>query len=236
MSTESPDKQEAFDVPPIERLLRMVICVGFILQLQNKEYAHTKFSLAYTAAPGPGMHFQLIYDESFLMIDNFHMYIEEKGYGEPDEQRHSPYTWKSKQEGKTVWEVMAQHPERLSAFQSGLSHLSNTTRLTGFYDFSKLGVEGDRPILVDIGGGTGHAILRILQAHPELPPSRFVLQELREPVEQAKSVLPEEVNVMEHDFFSLQPIKGKLGSLHLRHYVSHTDYRCQGLHAPVCYA
>lgn len=74
----------------IERLLRMVVCSGFVQQLENLEYAHTKFSLAYTAVPGPGMFFQLVYDESVLMIDNFHMYLREKGRKEPIDQKYSP--------------------------------------------------------------------------------------------------------------------------------------------------
>ncbi|KAJ9609711.1 hypothetical protein H2200_006039 [Cladophialophora chaetospira] len=211
------DVQEAL----LERLLRMVVCTGFLRQLQNADYAHTKFSLAYASIPGPGMHFQLIYDESFLMIDNYHLFLEQKGYKETDDQRYSPYTWKSGQEGKMVWEVMAQTPERLHAFQGGLAHLSHTTRLTGFYDFGKLNTESDRPILVDVGGGAGHSILRILQAHPQLQPNKFILQELKEPLEQARTVLPEQVCLMEHDFFTQQPVKA--ARAYLLRFVMH-DY------------
>ena len=192
----------------------MLVCVGFVRQLDNKEYAHTKFSLAYAAIPGPGMFFQLIYDESFLAVDNLHIFLQEKGFKEPVDQRYSPYTWKAKQEGKTVWEVMAQHPERLRAFQAGLAHASASVPLTGFYDFGKLTTEGDRPVLVDMGGGAGHTILRILQAHPNLPPNKFVLQELKEPIEESKNVLPAEVLTMEHDFFTPQILKGSYTSQH----------------------
>ena len=64
---------------------------------------------------------------------------------------------------------MAQHPERFAAFQAGLAHASATVPLTGYYDFNQLNTEDDRPVLVDIGGGMGHSILRILDAYPKLP-------------------------------------------------------------------
>ena len=66
---------------------------------------------------------------------------------------------------------------------------------------------------MDVGGGAGHSILRILQAHPQIPSSKFILQELKEPLAQARAVLPEQVGLMEHDFFAQQPVKGTLPAL-----------------------
>ncbi|KAL2395212.1 O-methyltransferase gsfC [Exophiala dermatitidis] len=192
----------------LERLLRILVCVGFVRQLENGEYAHTRLSRTYAAMPGPGMYFQFIYDEAGFVLSNFHRYLQEKGYKEPDDQRYSPYTWRAGQEGKTVWEVMAQQPERLQAFQAGIAASSTGIPLTRFYDFSKLKTEDDRPVLVDIGGGNGQSILRIMEAHPDIPANRFILQELKEPAEVAKGVLPQGVVIMEHDFFGPQPVKG----------------------------
>ncbi|EHY57686.1 hypothetical protein HRR83_005406 [Exophiala dermatitidis] len=192
----------------LERLLRILVCVGFVRQLENGEYAHTRLSRTYAVMPGPGMYFQFIYDEAGFVLSNFHRYLQEKGYKEPDDQRYSPYTWRAGQEGKTVWEVMAQQPERLQAFQAGIAASSTGIPLTRFYDFSKLKTEDDRPVLVDIGGGNGQSILRIMEAHPDIPANRFILQELKEPAEVAKGVLPQGVVIMEHDFFGPQPVKG----------------------------
>ncbi|KAJ4513053.1 hypothetical protein HRR75_004820 [Exophiala dermatitidis] len=193
----------------LERLLRILVCVGFVRQLENGEYAHTRLSRTYAVMPGPGMYFQFIYDEAGFVLSNFHRYLQEKGYKEPDDQRYSPYTWRAGQEGKTVWEVMAQQPERLQAFQAGIAASSTGIPLTRFYDFSKLKTEDDRPVLVDIGGGNGQSILRIMEAHPDIPANRFILQELKEPAEVAKGVLPQGVVIMEHDFFGPQPVKGE---------------------------
>ncbi|KAL2423234.1 O-methyltransferase gsfC [Exophiala dermatitidis] len=210
----------------LERLLRILVCVGFVRQLENGEYAHTRLSRTYAAMPGPGMYFQFIYDEAGFVLSNFHRYLQEKGYKEPDDQRYSPYTWRAGQEGKTVWEVMAQQPERLQAFQAGIAASSTGIPLTRFYDFSKLKTEDDRPVLVDIGGGNGQSILRIMEAHPDIPANRFILQELKEPAEVAKGVLPQGVVIMEHDFFGPQPVKGAKAYMLRRVLHDYSDAMC----------
>lgn len=188
----------------------MLVCTSFIRQLPDGQYAHTKFSVAYAAMPGPGLHFQLIYDESMLNIDNIHLYFDEKGWKEPADQRYSPYAWKAGQEGTTIWEIMAQNPARFQAFQAGIGFATASVPLTGFYDFSTLSTEGDRPVLVDVGGGNGRSIRRIMEAHPDLPAHKFILQDLPEVVKgQVDPELPKEVKVMAHDFFTSQPVQGK---------------------------
>lgn len=197
----------------LERLLRMLVCTGFLQSPQAGYYGHTKHSYAYTLMPGPGMFFQLVYDESFLMIDNLHMYLSDKGYTEPVDQRYSPYAWKSRQEGTDIWEIMAQHPERLHAFQAGLAHADASIPLLGYYDFAQFSEDSsNRPTFVDIGGGAGHVIAQILQAYPQLDASKFVLQDLPAVVKKAgeNKTLSKQVQIMQHNFFTEQPVKGKL--------------------------
>jgi len=64
--------------------------------------------------------------------------------------------------------------------------------------------------LVDVGGGNGQAIIQILDAYPDLPPEKFVLQDLPDPIAHAKTSerLPKAVVKMEHDFWTEQPVKG----------------------------
>jgi O-methyltransferase domain len=187
--------------------------------------------------PGPGAYFQIIYDEGFLMIDNLHIYLQEKGLKEPMDQRYSPYAWKSGQEGKIIWDIMAQHPERFAAFQAGLAHASATVPLTGYYDFSKLKTEGDRPVLVDLGGGAGHAILRILEAYPDLPAKKFVLQDLKPVLDESKrtKTLPDDVTLMEHDFYTPQPVQGVLFCARALTKLT-LCARCEGVHVPTRHA
>ena len=50
-----------------------------------------------------------------------------------------------------------------------------------------------------------------MKAHPEIPAEKFVLQDLKEPIAFARagSFLPKDVQTMEHDFWTPQPVKGQ---------------------------
>lgn len=65
----------------------------------------------------------------------------------------------------------------------------------------------DGPLVVDVGGNIGHDLDRFYQAHPETA-SRLYLQDLDEVVSLSKC--PASVNKMGYDFFTPQPIKGKI--------------------------
>jgi hypothetical protein len=200
--------------PLLERLLRMLVCTRFLTSPAPHVFSHTKHSFAYTIKPGPGDFFQLVYDESFLMIDNLHMYLKEKGLIEPQQQEYSPYAWKSKAEGVDIYDTMARYPERLAAFQAGLAHADASIPLLGFYDFGQLDTdEADREVMVDIGGGAGHTLEQILAAYPQLKAKcdKFVLQDKKPVLARAADNwnLPKEVVQMEHDFWKEQPVKGR---------------------------
>ena len=77
----------------------------------------------------------------------------------------------------------------------------NTQLVDGFH-----GTE-DAVMLVDVGGGRGQEILELRQKVPNLP-GRMILQETPELV----GSLPETagMEIMEHDFFKPQPIRGTL--------------------------
>lgn len=64
----------------------------------------------------------------------------------------------------------------------------------------------DRKVFVDIGN-IGHQCARLLAKHPSLA-GRVVLQDLEETIRRAPKV--NGVDFMVHDFFTQQPVKGKL--------------------------
>ena len=61
-------------------------------------------------------------------------------------------------------------------------------------------------MLIDIGGGLGQEIEAIKMKYPKLP-GRFVLQDLQHSIDRALPV--EGMELMAHDFFQAQPIKGR---------------------------
>jgi hypothetical protein len=132
---------------------------------------------------------------------------------EPDDVTKNPYTWRHNQDGKSVWEIMAQYPERIETFQVGLAGQEAAVPIVGYYDFSKLKTDEEgRVELVDVGGGQGQSLLQILEAHPDLSPSKMVLQDTPDVIKLAKAsnILPDSVVKMEHDFYTEQPLKGNV--------------------------
>ena len=66
--------------------------------------------------------------------------------------------------------------------------------------------EEDEVLVVDIGGGEGHDLLALKARHPFLK-GRLILEELPYMISQIKDTL-EGVELVEHDFYTPQPIKG----------------------------
>jgi hypothetical protein len=142
---------------------------------------------------------------------NFHDYLDARGnLEEPSSLTMNPYSWRHNQDGKTTWEIMAQHPERMKTFQSGLGNQDAIFPIVGLYDFGELNTSDSRPILVDVGGGQGQSIVKILEHHKELAAEKMILQDLPEVIELVKTseTLPKGVVKMGHDFFREQPVKG----------------------------
>lgn len=72
--------------------------------------------------------------------------------------------------------------------------------------FQDVSVESERALFVDVGGSIGHQCARLKQKFPDLK-GRIVLQDLEETIKNAPPI--EGVEMMSHDFFKAQPIKGK---------------------------
>lgn len=64
--------------------------------------------------------------------------------------------------------------------------------------------------IVDIGGGRGHDLARLLETHPQLP-GRAILQDLPQTIAEnrKRGTTTTPFEMTPHDFFTPQPIKGK---------------------------
>lgn len=151
-------------------------------------------------------------------MHNFDDYLVSKGkFTEPDDPLNNPFTSYWNQDGTPVWGIMAQNPERLRNFQTGMAGIDVAIPVTGHFDFSTLKNDPEDNTsgvleLVDVGGGDGTVLGKIIEAHPELSPKNCMLQERSEIIEAAKSnsSLHSEVQLVEHDFMKEQPVKGKI--------------------------
>jgi hypothetical protein len=139
------------------------------------------------------------------------------GLVEPTSQTENPMSWGDDQFGKSPWEIISQDPEWLEAFDVSMRTQDEMMPITGIYDFNKLsegGFEDGRKAMVDVGGGRGQAILKVLTEYPDIPAKAMVLQDRPQVIEQVTKAgeLPEEVEKVSFDFFKEQPTKGMIFS------------------------
>ena len=100
-----------------------------------------------------------------------------------------------------------------------MAPLEESMPITGMYDFGwvvdRISEEApERFLFVDVGGGTGHALLAIHKEFPGLPLERCMLQDSAEVIEAVESSNHKtgliQVQKMAIDFNKNQPVKGKM--------------------------
>lgn len=140
------------------------------------------------------------------------LYEYTRTFGKKDVQTYTntPHSWTDQKLGQTFWEVINSSPDRLQAFARGLSLFDAIHPNIGIYPFEAQHSAGNsptRPFVVDIGGGRGLALLDLRRAFPSLQ-GQLILQDRKEVLDAiAEEDLPD-VQKMQHDFFTPQPIHG----------------------------
>lgn len=118
--------------------------------------------------------------------------------------------WNTDQPG-FIW--FQQHPEKFDNFNQYMAiQREGLPSWLSVYpvDEETKGWNPENPVFVDVGGGIGHQCLALKKKYPQLP-GRVVLQDLPPALEHALAM--QNVEVLVHDFFQPQPIKGMLNSL-----------------------
>ncbi len=185
--------------------------------------SHTPTSHAYAISPISAL-YPAIYDE---LVTTFHLpaYYDCHDFKEPDgddSAMRNPTTWHHGCEGsKTAFDIVQSDPKRLQNFHILMQMAEHFRPWTGFYDYGKLADgAGERPVFVNIGGGNGTMIAKILEAQPNISPKQCILQDREKVVQLARTrqqdgTLPSGVQCQVHDFFTPQPVQGAK-AYHLR--------------------
>lgn len=147
-------------------------------------------------------------------------YLAKHGTTEPTSFYVNPYSdyHNASDSGMTTWEIMSKDPEKLKTFQIGLTTGDAMVPVTGYYDFNQLALteeelekDPERVCLIDIGGGVGNVVKRILDEYKKLNPQNVVLQDQDSIIDMAEKekIPPAGVKLMKHDFWGPQPVNGK---------------------------
>ena len=115
-------------------------------------------------------------------------------------------------EGSNFFEIISKDPKRMNQFNMGMSTQGTAFPVLGMYPFdSELSNATDldhRPLLVDVGGGRGQALLQIKAACPSLK-GRVILQDEPSVLEATPDAELPGIEKMSHDFFTIQPIRSR---------------------------
>ncbi len=149
-------------------------------------------------------------DHYELVGRNFAEFLKKTKYRESVDSQYTCYK-DGNPEDLDFWARMSANPAYQASFGSSMAAWSmNKTKWLNYFDTETLldSVDLSSPILVDIGGNVGNDIEGFLAKHPDVPTGSLVLQDRPEALELAK--VSDKVRVMSHDFFTPQPVKGKL--------------------------
>ena len=127
--------------------------------------------------------------------------------------------WQWANGGKTFWQSMKEDPEAGDDFHQLMASRRQGRLAPSWFNIypaeSRLAVmngniktEPENVLLIDIGGGRGHDVADFRAAYRHLP-GKCILQDLPETIAEARKAPPGDVELMEHDFFTPQPVKGK---------------------------
>lgn len=116
----------------------------------------------------------------------------------------------------SLFEYLKQDPEHKEAFDAYMSIRRQVEAEKWFETFpaeqqlsvERLKEDAEAVLVVDVGGSKGTEITKFGQRFPHLP-GRLVNQDLPQTI-QSIDPRPEGIELMEHDFFTEQPIKGEI--------------------------
>ena len=202
-----------------ERIVGVLTSQGTLQAVGADRIAHTPISRTLTPANQLSTLYQLVWDNN--MVNFFHLeeYFAKYGRREPQLMNHIPATFARGCPERRFFEYLADDPAYLQRFTTGMNLIEKSrSPASGIYDFSWLVDKAaqeppERAVFVDVGGGSGQAILAIHQEYPQLPIARFVLQDRRETIDAVvaeDNPLLQKVQKLATDFFHDQPVKGTL--------------------------
>ena len=193
------------------RLMRFLVAMHVVGEAGVDSYTATTIT-RHLAIPKLEAGTKHTYDLICMAVMQLDPFLARTGYKNPADPKHCAFQDAFHTE-EGLFEWLPKHPERLKNFN--LYMTGQRDGRANWIDFFPLEEQlakefegGDEAVmLVDIGGACGHEVESIKNRYPHLP-GRFILQDLPETVKQALPV--KGIEAMEHDFFTPQPIKGKI--------------------------
>lgn len=194
------------------RLMRMAVPEMFA-ETTPGVYSHTPYSQVYMI-PGIRGAFKLMLGEYSPIFNKLSEFFTIHGWTSPQSELTNPYTFTHQTNGLTMWEHVLLSPTRAKEWNEAMQAQGVATSFAiaiyPFRDVLKEKETNDETVLlVDVGGGLGHATETIKGLIGEGVKGRLVLQDRPNVLAEIEGELVG-IERMEHDFFTPNPVKGAL--------------------------
>ena len=140
-----------------------------------------------------------------------HQFFREKGYEVPTNDSDGAFQWAFNTK-QSYFEHIHSDPERSRDFNTFMAGSRNTrSHWTDWFPVQSKIISGASSVpkeilLVDVGGGNGHDLIRFLTKYPDSC-GRLILQDLPALIQNLEGLDPG-IQAMGHDFFNPQSIRG----------------------------
>lgn len=187
----------------------------------SRSYAHGRTS-RFFLDEGVSLMFSHLFENCLLPVAHWPEYFGTHGLAEPKKANVTPWGLSWGHPDKTNYEVFALFPEKALPFNASMKVGVADMPITGMYDFSWIGKyagadNGDRTLLVDVGGGMGQALKAILAENPDIPAEHCALQDRPETIEEVEKEADAalaKVQKFGASFHGEEPVKGKIIPTH----------------------
>lgn len=212
----------------LERFSNFLVVTGVLSSPAPGRIAHTTISRGYKSNEAPAL--TIVHTFNFLLpsVACWPDYLGKHGLREPKESNIIPLGLAMGCPDQNLYGAIETDPRKAELFNLTLNRIANLVSLKDIYDFSWVkdfistppmttvtnGIETghqERPLIVDVGGGKGQGLKAIFGDNPYILPSRCVLVDRPEVIEENKRDIDYElrsVQLVEGDMFQEQPVKG----------------------------
>jgi len=213
----------------VGRVMRALVSCHIFTETGEDTYAHNNLSRAFLVPETLSM-FSEIYDMAGKAAYALPEFLSKTNYNNPQDYSHSAFHLGAHTE-LGFWEYLEADEKKLQAFNNGMRSQATVRDFDSSYPFeselkaSPMGQE--EVVLVNVGGGRGHALERIKERFPTLK-GELVLQDQAAVIKDALSGgLSAEIKAQSASFFEPNPIRSARAYFFRRVLHDWSDSVCQ---------
>ena len=201
-------KHSKLDEVVIVRLMRNLTAQGIIRLGPGEEamYAHTHLSRFWLQQGGP--EWTIVMDREVSGLD-LGAYFQTHGLENMERPDRCPAVSAAGEQGSDFFEILSRDDRRLRDFRGAMEFRNEMLPVGLIYPFDQLvdpTYHDDMPLIVDVGGGNGQAMIALKRAFPGLR-GRMIVQDRPEVIDSFSEDRASSIVKMKHDFFEGQPVQ-----------------------------